>query len=245
MADYLYRMLSFRDNCYIDYTVAPTKALIEIHKKAGMKFNREKVIPNAVDDKMCMEIPYSDKKTVIYVGAISKRKGCHTLIKAFEELHRDISDCRLKLIGPVEDVEIPEKNYIEAYGYMDIQEVYRNIAEAKLLVLPSEWEEAFGRVIIEAVYNHTIAIGSNRGGIPEIFGRYKEFVFKSGEYKELYGCMKKIMELDQIAYERKLKELLTEFERFRIENHIEQWKVFLEDEVMGEIKDESIFRTKL
>lgn len=235
IVDRLYRMLSFKDNGCINYTVSPTKALIEAHKKAGIKFNREEVIPNTVDDKMCVQVPYSEKSnTVVYVGAVSKRKGCHTLIRAFEELHKNMPDSKLKLIGTVEDVEIPQENYIEACGYMDIQTAYRNIAEAKLLVLPSEWEEAFGRVIIEAVYNHTIAIGSNRGGIPEIFGDYKEFVFKGGSYGELYCCMKNIMEINQIEYEKKLENLLTAFDRFRIENHIERWNTFLRNDVMRE-----------
>lgn len=242
VVDRLYRMLSFKDNGYIDYTVSPTKALIEAHKMVGMKFNREEVIPNTVDDKMCVQVPFADKSnTVVYVGAVSKRKGCHTLIKAFEELHKDMPDCRLKLIGAVEDVEIPKENYIEVCGYMDIHTVYHNIAEAKLLVLPSEWEEAFGRVIIEAVYNYTVAIGSDRGGIPEIFGDYKEFVFKGGAYEELYCCMKNIMEINQMGYEKKLENLLTAFERFRIKNHIEHWNTFLRNNVMRENKDENIF----
>lgn len=36
--------------------------------------------------------------------------------------------------------------------------------KSKVVVLPSEWEEAFGRVLIESIFNGTIAIGSDRGG---------------------------------------------------------------------------------
>lgn len=242
MLDKMYRKVSFKDNYFINYTVAPTQALLEKHKKAGLSFNYEKVIPNTVDNKLCVNLPYSDKRnTIIYVGAVSKRKGCHTLIRAFEKLHKEMPEFRLQLVGAVEDVDIPREDYIEVCGYMDLQSVYYNISEAKLLVLPSEWEEAFGRVIIEAIYNHTIAIGSNRGGIPEIFGVYKEFVFESGNYVELYQCMKRIMDLDQNEYERKLNELLTAFNRFRIENHIEQWNTFLKNEVMRGKQDENIF----
>ncbi len=41
---------------------------------------------------------------------------------------------------------------------------------AKILLAPSIWEEAWGRVITEAQQNGIPAIASNRGGLPESVG---------------------------------------------------------------------------
>ena len=49
----------------------------------------------------------------------------------------------------------------------DMRPVY---ARAKLLLAPSQWEEAWGRVATEAHVNGIPVIGSNRGGLPEAIG---------------------------------------------------------------------------
>lgn len=49
----------------------------------------------------------------------------------------------------------------------DIREIYRR---TKVLLVPSQWEEAFGRVVIEAMHNGIPVIASNVGGLPEACG---------------------------------------------------------------------------
>lgn len=49
----------------------------------------------------------------------------------------------------------------------DVQEIYR---QTKLLLVPSVWEEAFGRVVIEAQSCRIPVIASQRGGLPEAVG---------------------------------------------------------------------------
>ena len=48
------------------------------------------------------------KKILYYVSEISQHKGCHTLIKAFQDIEQQISSFRLILVGRELDVEIPE-----------------------------------------------------------------------------------------------------------------------------------------
>ena len=45
--------------------------------------------------------------------------------------------------------------------------IYRR---AKIVLVPSKWEEAWGRVVTEAQYSGIPIVASNRGGLPESVG---------------------------------------------------------------------------
>jgi len=51
---------------------------------------------------------------------------------------------------------------------LDMKSVY---SETKLLLVPSQWEEAFGRIIPEAGINKIPSLSSKIGGVPEAVGR--------------------------------------------------------------------------
>ncbi|MBX7483649.1 glycosyltransferase [Qipengyuania qiaonensis] len=49
----------------------------------------------------------------------------------------------------------------------DMREVY---AQTKILLVPSQWEEGYGRIASEAQFSGIPVIGSDRGGLPEAIG---------------------------------------------------------------------------
>ncbi|SES37029.1 Glycosyltransferase involved in cell wall bisynthesis [Tranquillimonas rosea] len=52
-------------------------------------------------------------------------------------------------------------------GTNDMREIY---GQTRILLAPSRWEEAFGRVAAEAHYSGIPVIGARRGGLPEAIG---------------------------------------------------------------------------
>ncbi|QQG47328.1 MAG: glycosyltransferase family 4 protein [Candidatus Woesebacteria bacterium] len=60
-----------------------------------------------------------------------------------------------------ENVTIVDRQY-------DMREVY---GKTKVLLVPSQWEEGFGRVAVEAMVNRIPVIASNIGGLPEAIGK--------------------------------------------------------------------------
>ena len=45
------------------------------------------------------------------------------------------------------------------------------------MIIPSLWNEPFGRVVIEAYSHNKPVIGANRGGIPEIIKRKRKWIY--------------------------------------------------------------------
>ena len=53
-----------------------------------------------------------------------------------------------------------------ALSYQDNVQVL--LASSQLLVVPSQYEESFGLVIVEAMSNHVPVVATSIGGIPEV-----------------------------------------------------------------------------
>jgi len=127
---------------------------------------------------------------LIYVGRLTKEKGIMTLIDAAIK----IGDCKLKIIGegPLKDDLIAytksrkAENYIEFLGHKSHEDVIKLLQNCKFLVIPSEWYEVTGLVIIEAFACGKPVIGSRIGGIPELVKDHKTgLLFEPGNADDL------------------------------------------------------------
>ena len=62
---------------------------------------------------------------------------------------------------------------------------------ADVVVVPSLWEEPFGRVVIEAMVTGRPVLASRSGGIPEILtGRFAGHLFEKGDATELAALLR-------------------------------------------------------
>ena len=102
-------------------------------------------------------------------------------------------------------------SYIEYCGEIEDQEkIYQDLD----IVLMCSFEEAFGRVIIEAMKYGKLIVSTNTGGIPEIIDHEIDgILFEKGDFKGLADI------LDRIFEEPKLREQL-------IKNAFEKVKIF-------------------
>ncbi len=228
LGEKLYRRFSTHGLRDVPYVVSVTNWMLKLHRLHGITFQSEKVIYNMVDDCLCGNMSYEGKEDVIlYVGSISTEKGCHTLIKAFQSVSAQIPSYRLVLIGRVFDVVIPDSDKIIAAGHMELNDVFAQMQKAKLVVLPSEWDEAFGRTVVEAVFNGTVSIGSDRGGIPEVFQYDREFLFRAGDVRDLAEKLVKFTRLASTEYSEKLNKLRVMFEKYKKEKIVLAWLDYL------------------
>jgi len=143
--------------------IAPSKFIYEKLKTAGYK--KVKLIYNSVD---ISPKKTSYKKTILYCGTISSKKGLQTIIGILDK----IKNYRTLILGEASLKKKLQEAYknIEFLGYQDPKKYYQ---QGSILVMPSIWEEPFGRSTLEAMSYGLCVIGSNTGGTPELIKPYE------------------------------------------------------------------------
>jgi glycosyltransferase involved in cell wall biosynthesis len=106
----------------------------------------------------------------LFVGRLSSEKGTSTLLKAWQRLGGSVP-LRIVGDGPLrEQVQLAAETTpgVEYLGRRSVDEVYALMADARVLIVPSEWYETFGRVAVEAFAKGTPVIATNIGAIAEL-----------------------------------------------------------------------------
>lgn len=123
-----------------------------------------------------------DKKIILYAGRISPEKGPLDLVHAFSELRRRRRDAFLLLVGELRTGADRRGDYGrqllaacetlvgDCYhaGTVDPARMHEYYQAADLAVVPSEFEEPFGMVAIEAMSAGAPVLATRKGGLPEI-----------------------------------------------------------------------------
>lgn len=138
-----------------------------------------------------------DAFVALYLGRVVPYKGVDVLVRAWDRLGLSPDEGRLLIVGPTWPWSyLEELRGMASAGcrFMDIQtHVVPLLHAADVLVLPSLCEEAFGRVIIEAMATGCPVIASRSGGIPEVLtGPFASMLFEPGRAEELESKLREI-----------------------------------------------------
>ncbi|MEI8411573.1 MULTISPECIES: glycosyltransferase [unclassified Kribbella] len=115
------------------------------------------------------------QRQVTYVGRLDAAKGAPLLMKGWDAYRALAGDDALRLViaggGPMLDevtAWAAERPSVELLGLMSKQEVFELIGRSRAVVLPSEWEETFGLVVVEAMAVGVPLLASGHGSFPEL-----------------------------------------------------------------------------
>ena len=114
--------------------------------------------------------PARPKNYIIFAGRFTKGKGFDLLMQAYLSL-RIKPKPRLVLVGTGPLANLYQKNFnglIEWKGHIPYKEAQSYIRSALFTIVPSTWEEPFGRIALESVLQGVPVLVTNRGGLPEI-----------------------------------------------------------------------------
>lgn len=123
------------------------------------------IIPNGIDvEHFRPEVePIGElcdgRPNILFVGRLEKRKGVQYLLQAYQQVKREIPDCRLVITGPGTRLRNKYENEIERSGlkgviftgkvsYSDLPRYYKS---ADVFCAPAIGWESFGIVLLEAM----------------------------------------------------------------------------------------------
>jgi glycosyltransferase involved in cell wall biosynthesis len=188
----------------VDEFLAPSAFVRDDWIANGLDPSRIRVTYQAVDPKQYpqgtsshrlnirrdLEIPES-APVVLFVGRVVEGKGVHVLIEAWRSLGFKPGEGCLLVIGPAYPPSYLEHLRViapaETCRFLPMQpNVLPFLQAADLTVVPSIWNEACPRVVIEAMAAGCPVIASATGGTPEILnGQFAKNLFKSGDSAQL------------------------------------------------------------
>ncbi|MFA6096277.1 MAG: glycosyltransferase family 4 protein [Candidatus Paceibacterota bacterium] len=148
----------------------------------------------------------------IYLGYITEDKGAHLAARAARK-----ANVKLKLAGSCSGCKdyfkekvkpCLKKGKIEYVGAVNPQERNRLLGGAKGILVPLQWEEPFGLVMIEAMACGTPVIGLDRAAVPEIVKNGKTgFVVK--DEKGMAQAIKNIEKISRAECRRHVEKYFT------------------------------------
>lgn len=134
--------------------------------EAGFPEARIEVKPNFVRD--CAVPATEERSGALFVGRLSAEKGIATLLRAWNGLSVPL---RIVGDGPLREmVERTNNPNIAALGRRPPLEVAEEMARAAFLIVPSEWQEMFPLVIVEAFCQGLPILASRNASMAERIG---------------------------------------------------------------------------
>ncbi len=167
------------------------------------------VLPSAVNlDKFTYKEPRSNGEffTLGYVGRLADEKGIDTLLWALEELNDSV---RLRVAGEgpashrlavlAKELGVQEQvAFLKTIPHEDLPDFYH---ECDAIVLPSkttkQWQEQFGRVLVEAMACGVPVIGSDCGAIPEVVDD-AGLIFPENKSPKLAECIELLQQDERL-----------------------------------------------
>jgi glycosyltransferase involved in cell wall biosynthesis len=114
---------------------------------------------------------------VAYLGRLDAAKGVPFLMRAWDRFRALHPSSPLRLVvaggGPLADDVgrwAAAHSSVEAPGLLPPAEAARLLGRARAVVVPSQWEETFGLVAVEAMAAGTPPVAPARGSFPELVG---------------------------------------------------------------------------
>ena len=108
------------------------------------------------------------EKQIVFVGKLNPSKGYDLYKEAITKILDDFPNWKAYSIGDENrNKPIIEHNNHKELGYLSHKEVLKVLSKTEIAVVPSRWEEPFGRTALEASSRGCATIISNRGGLPE------------------------------------------------------------------------------
>ena len=136
---------------------------------------------------------FKKEKKITFVGKLNESKGYDIYKDAVLRILDEFNEWKAYSIGD-ESRDRPIINHInhEELGFLKHKKVLNFLNKSEIAVVPSRWDEPFGRTALESSSRACATIISNRGGLPETTKQC--IILKKLNAKELYIQIKKLIQ---------------------------------------------------
>lgn len=183
------------------------------------------IVPNGVDVERFIPTTHPvvrEKKTILYLGRLEKRKGVDYLLQAYARLRDSHDDVRLVIAGKgvklrtleryVEQYEIPDVTFAGFIPESDKADLLRS---ADLYCSPALYGESFGIVLLEAMAaGLPVVAGNNPGYASVMTGRGRISLVTSTQIEDF------AQRLELLLYDEQIRQLWREWAT----KHVQQYK---------------------
>lgn len=153
----------------IDRFIAVSGHVKERVSKLGVPADKITVIHNYIHTDEITPVS-GDGQSVLYIGRMERMKGIFTLLDAVAPM----TDLEVGFVGTGNDLaELEDQinarglRHVTVHGFKSGAELEALYQSAMFTIVPSEWPEPFGTVILEALAHGLPVVGTDLGGTLE------------------------------------------------------------------------------
>jgi glycosyltransferase involved in cell wall biosynthesis len=197
-------------NLSLEHPICVSRAVRELLVEAGIPIAHAQVIHvgTQVEQFVAAAKNGQKKKTngskLLYMGRLVADKGLHTIIEALNLIvGQPAVSVTLDIFGkgdPDYEAELKAMvaqnqlgQVISFRGSVPYSELPRVLAQYDALIFPSEWQEPFARIVLEAMAAGLVVIGTTTGGTGEILVEGKTgLTFPAGDAKVLANQIRRL-----------------------------------------------------
>jgi glycosyltransferase involved in cell wall biosynthesis len=149
----------------IDRWIAVSRSTGEAYREHGISAT---VIPNFTKPFAGTLPGFNERRGILFVGRLAEEKGlCHVLELPDHAIHPPILIAGDGPLSSEVEMAVKQSPSITYAGKLDRAEVARQVASARLMVMPSLWREPGPLAALEAMAAGTPLIAYDNGGLAE------------------------------------------------------------------------------
>jgi glycosyltransferase involved in cell wall biosynthesis len=182
----------FVRNQFLEAGVDPEK-ITAVHNGIDLSQYPPATDTQRLEARRTLGLP-EDAFITLFMGRLEVEKGIDVLLDAWRHLDLSPDSARLLIVGSaglfssaegrleaLQDAAPPGCDWLPMR-----RDVLTPLHAADVLVMPSMWNEAFGRVVVEGLAAGLPSVASRVGAVPEILsGFLADFIFEKGSSTEL------------------------------------------------------------
>ena len=165
---------------------------------------RAVVIGNPYQSKLFRCLPEESRRpALVFLGRLVSDKGVDLLLRAYAELDRP--DWPLSIIGTGPEAELLKglaeqlgiTSRVLFLGSLQGEALVRVLNQHELMVVPSQWREPFGVVVLEGLACGCVVLASDGGGLPDAVG-CAGLLFRRGDQADLVAKLRELIENEEL-----------------------------------------------